>query len=114
MTWLISRVLRLLLASVAEQAWPQILKARFSHDVGFVLQSDIVGHNISAVIHPDDLQIFKSHFQGRQLPTSGAAFATFQKNESKDESKSEPRHDKTNRMSVRPAMTQISLGIRLV
>ena len=26
----------------------------------------------------------------------------------------EPRHDKTNRLSVRPAMTQISLGIRPV
>ena len=26
----------------------------------------------------------------------------------------EPRHDKTNKMSVRPAKTQISLGIRLV
>ena len=26
----------------------------------------------------------------------------------------EPRHDKTNKMSVRPAMTQISLGIRPV
>ena len=26
----------------------------------------------------------------------------------------EPRHDKTNRMSVRPAKTQISLGIRPV
>ena len=24
----------------------------------------------------------------------------------------EPRHDKTNKMSVRPAKTQISLGIR--
>ena len=28
--------------------------------------------------------------------------------------KVEPRHDKTNNMSVRPAKTQISLGIRLV
>ena len=28
--------------------------------------------------------------------------------------KSEPRHDKTNKMSVRPAKTQISLGIRPV
>ena len=27
---------------------------------------------------------------------------------------SEPPHDKTNKMSVRPAKTQISLGIRLV
>ena len=27
---------------------------------------------------------------------------------------SEPRHDKTNRVSVRPAKTQISLGIRPV
>ena len=26
----------------------------------------------------------------------------------------EPRHDKTNKMSVRPAKTQISLGIRPV
>ena len=26
----------------------------------------------------------------------------------------EPRHDKTNKMSVRPAKTQISLGIRQV
>ena len=26
----------------------------------------------------------------------------------------EPRHDQTNKMSVRPAMTQISLGIRPV
>ena len=28
--------------------------------------------------------------------------------------KNEPRHDKTNKMSVRPAKTQISLGIRPV
>ena len=28
--------------------------------------------------------------------------------------KYEPRHDKTNKMSVRPAKTQISLGIRPV
>ena len=28
--------------------------------------------------------------------------------------KYEPRHDKTNKMSVRPAKTQISLGIRRV
>ena len=27
-------------------------------------------------------------------------------------STNEPRHDKTNKMSVRPAKTQISLGIR--
>ena len=27
---------------------------------------------------------------------------------------SEPQHDKTNKMSVRPAKTQISLGIRPV
>ena len=26
----------------------------------------------------------------------------------------EPRHDKTNKMSVRPAKTQISLGVRPV
>ena len=26
----------------------------------------------------------------------------------------EPRHDKTNKMSVRPAKTQFSLGIRLI
>ena len=29
----------------------------------------------------------------------------------KSDYKSEPRHDKTNKMSVRPAKTQISLGI---
>ena len=28
--------------------------------------------------------------------------------------KNEPRHDKTNKVSVRPAKTQISLGIRSV
>ena len=31
-----------------------------------------------------------------------------------DQSLFEPRHDKTNKMSVRPAKTQISLGIRPV
>ena len=30
------------------------------------------------------------------------------------EYRTEPRHDKTNKMSVRPAKTQISLGIRPV
>ena len=29
-------------------------------------------------------------------------------------SENEPQHDKTNKMSVRPAKTQISLGIRPV
>ena len=28
--------------------------------------------------------------------------------------KNEPRHDKTNKMSLRPAKTQVSLGIRTV
>ena len=31
-----------------------------------------------------------------------------------DKSVNEPRHDKTNKVSVRPAKTQISLGIRPV
>ena len=30
------------------------------------------------------------------------------------EENNEPRHDKTNKVTVRPAMTQISLGIRSV
>ena len=30
------------------------------------------------------------------------------------EENNEPRHDKTNKVTVRPAMTQISLGIRPV
>ena len=34
--------------------------------------------------------------------------------ESHKNKETEPRHDKTNKMSVRPAMTQISLGIRPV
>ena len=33
---------------------------------------------------------------------------------SKENSLYEPQHDKTNKMSVRPAKTQISLGIRPV
>ena len=34
--------------------------------------------------------------------------------ESFEQNLSEPRHDKTNKMNVRPAKTQISLGIRCV
>ena len=40
--------------------------------------------------------------------------STFWKNITVASLKSEPRHDKTNKMSVRPAKTQISLGIHLV
>ena len=36
------------------------------------------------------------------------------KKEKKKEKQYEPRHDKTNEMVVRPAKTQISLGIRPV
>ena len=35
-------------------------------------------------------------------------------NKTKEKSQFEPPHDKTNKMNVRPAKTQISLGIRLV
>ena len=35
-------------------------------------------------------------------------------NENEEKKENEPRHDKTNKMNVRPAKTQISLGIRPV
>ena len=52
----------------------------------------------------------REFFNYHQIPTlSVALYRT-----SSDAAEHEPRHDKTNKMSVRPAKTQISLGIHPV
>ena len=53
----------------------------------------------------------------RQIKINGQRIESFEKDQSsltKDTYWNEPRHDKANKMNVRPAKTQISLGIRPV
>ena len=48
-----------------------------------------------------------------RIPTNKRSYSEFRL-DSMDNKTNEPRHDKTNKISVRPAKTQISLGIRPV
>ena len=50
--------------------------------VFFNPQVDIIGHNISAFIHPDDLQVLKSQFLEKLHTVSRASVFTSGKNES--------------------------------
>ena len=60
------------------------------------------------------LQYYFSHLEPYISRRCGKNGRTLRKPPDHPQAEHEPRHDKSNKMSVRPAKTQISLGIRPV